>query len=161
MDELDLALRISLHGPAREAALRRALHACAAWGVVMPPAEPLVIDFGLGEFDRIGEIEYWIANEVEAGYCGKYLLLFQGQRCPEHFHRHKLETFFIQHGHVQMTCDGRTFTMKPGDVLRVERSVKHTFSAVDSAALMLEVSKPCIIADNYFTDPRIPIGGGR
>ena len=38
------------------------------------------------EFDRVGLIEFWIANEKEAGYCGKYLFAFDGQQCPAHSH---------------------------------------------------------------------------
>ena len=53
------------------------------WGIAMPPAKPLVMDFGLGEFNKVGLIEYWIANEVDAGYCGKYLFLFTFLNIPE------------------------------------------------------------------------------
>ena len=29
-----------------------------AWGLSLPPVKPLVLDFGLGQFDRVGLIEY-------------------------------------------------------------------------------------------------------
>ncbi len=48
------------------------------WGVALPRVTPLVLDFGLGEFEKTGLIELWIANEVKAGYCGKYLYLAAG-----------------------------------------------------------------------------------
>jgi len=123
----------------------------------MPPVDPLVLDFGLGDFYRTGLIEYWVANEIEAGYCGKFLFLFDGQTCPRHHHRTKLETFYIQRGTVRMQYDGREWDLPPGAVLRVETHHPHQFRGV-GPALILEVSKPCVIADNYFADPRIPLG---
>jgi len=158
MDELDAGLRISLSGVRRGAALAACARQLRAWEAVMPPVEPLVLDFGLGEFERIGLIEYWIANELEAGYCGKYLFLFDGQTCPRHHHRTKLETFYIQRGTVRMQHGGREWDMAPGAVLRVAPGQSHQFRGV-GPALILEVSRPCVISDNFFADPRIPIGG--
>jgi mannose-6-phosphate isomerase-like protein (cupin superfamily) len=135
MDEIEAGLKISLSGPSRERALGLCGRQLAAWNVTMPAVEPLVLDFGLGEFEKTGLIEYWIANEIEAGYCGKWLFLFAGQTCPRHHHQTKLETFFIFRGTVRMQFEGV------------------------GPALLLEVSKPCVVADNYFADTRIPIGG--
>jgi len=128
------------------------------WGVVMPPTERLVFDFGLKDFYRVGEIECWIANEVEAGYCGKFLFVFDGQTCPLHRHKTKHETFYIVKGKVRMTFDGRTWEMTAGDILPVPPGKVHSFTGA-GPALLLEVSKPCIVDDNYFEDTRIPIGG--
>lgn len=158
MDQLEQGQGISVTGALRRDALERSSAQISQWNLAMPNIDPLVFDFGLGDFDRIGEVEYWIANEVEAGYCGKFLFLFQGQMCPEHYHRMKLETFFIQRGQVRMNCDGKSWVMQEGDVWRMAPGVKHSFASEGGPALILEVSKPCIIADNYFTDTRIPIG---
>jgi quercetin dioxygenase-like cupin family protein len=48
--------------------------------------------------------------------------------------------------------------MAPGDVLPVPPGKPHAFTGV-GPALLLEVSKPCRVDDNYFDDRRIPIGG--
>ena len=158
MDELDSGQQISVTGTVREEALAACARQLRAWDVAMPPVEPLVLDFGLGDFYRTGLIEYWIANEIEAGYCGKFLFLFDGQTCPLHHHRTKLETFYIQRGTARMQYGGREWDMVPGKVLRVETNHPHQFCGI-GPVLILEVSKPCIIADNFFTDRRIPIGG--
>ena len=158
MDELDRGLEISMHGAEAEGALARFREVADGWDVALPPVEPLVLDFGLGEFEKTGLIEYWIANEIDAGYCGKYLFVFDGQTCPEHRHREKMETFFVVKGRVRMRLDGRERLMGPGDVLPVEPGRRHSFTG-DGPALLLELSRPCHIADNAFTDPRIPIGG--
>ena len=48
----------------------------AVWDLTMPPVEPIVSDCGLGTFYEVGVIEYWIANEVDAGkgLCGTAVL---------------------------------------------------------------------------------------
>jgi mannose-6-phosphate isomerase-like protein (cupin superfamily) len=158
MDELDRGLSISVRGPRAEQALERFHERLAAWGLAMPPVAPLVLDFGLGDFERVGLIEYWIANEAAAGYCGKFLYVHDDQTCPRHYHREKMETFYIVKGEVRMEFDGTERVMAPGDVLPVPPGKPHAFTGV-GPALLLEVSKPCRVDDNYFDDRRIPIGG--
>ena len=155
MDELDAGLKISVTGALRERALAAYQRQLTEWNVAMPPVEPLVLDFGLGDFDHTGLIEYWIANEAEAGYCGKYLFVFDGQSCPEHRHRKKHETFFVVKGCVRMRCGGRARVMKEGDVLPVAPGRKHSFTGI-GPVLLLELSMPCEIADNVFTNRHIP-----
>jgi D-lyxose ketol-isomerase len=158
MNELDRALDIALKGPEAERALGDFRRQIAAWNVALPPVEPLVLDFGLGDFRRVGLIEYWIANEAAAGYCGKYLFVFDGQTCPLHRHRVKHETFFIVKGRVAMEYNGRRLELGEGGVLAVEPWKFHSFTGV-GPALLLELSMPCQVDDNYFDNPDIPIGG--
>jgi mannose-6-phosphate isomerase-like protein (cupin superfamily) len=158
MDELQKGLDISVRGHVREEALARFREQIVEWGTAMPPVEPLVLDFGLGDFSRIGLIEYWIANELDAGYCGKYLFVFDGQTCPTHHHRDKMETFFLVKGRLKVELGSREMELEPGDVLPVEPGVPHSFTGI-GPALLLELSRPCIIVDNFFVDPAITLGG--
>ena len=128
------------------------------WQCAMPDTVPLVSDFDLGDFMKTGLIEVWIVNEMEGGYCGKYLFCFDGQTCPSHMHKEKLETFFIVQGQVSMTYDGKTFVMNPGDTLQVERGHYHSFTGI-GPALILECSTPCTDDDDFFEDAAIPVGG--
>jgi quercetin dioxygenase-like cupin family protein len=157
VDELDKGLRIAMSGLPRDKALGRFLSQMKEWGVALPPVEPLVLDFGLGEFDRTGLIEYWIANETAAGYCGKYLFLFDGQFCPTHHHGQKTETFFVMKGELRVQYADRPLTLAAGDVLLVEPGRDHGMSGA-GPCLFLELSSPCAIDDNRFRDPSIPIG---
>jgi D-lyxose ketol-isomerase len=158
MDELNKAGVIAVTGAARQKALRALAAQLKMWNLVMPPHAPLVSDFGLGAFYKTGLIEYWIANEIEAGYCGKFLFVFDGQTCPMHCHKTKHETFFIVRGKVDMAFDGAVRVMRPGACLPVPPGKWHSFTG-RGAALLLEVSKPCLVADNCFENPDIPIGG--
>ena len=77
---------------------------------------------------------------------------------PPHCHRRKHETFFVVKGRVRMTFDGVVRDMGEGAVLPVPPGKKHCFTGL-GPALLLELSKPCEVDDNYFDDIRIPIGG--
>ena len=158
MNELQKAIKFGLCGKDMEKYLERFRLQICEWNVVMPHVEPLVSDFCIGEFEKNGLIEMWIANEIEAGYCGKYLFVFDGQTCPKHLHRNKIETFHILKGKVLMHYDGREINMSAGDTLLVERDKYHSFTG-QGPALLLEISTPCIVSDNYFEDTAIPIGG--
>ena len=149
---------VELDGPRRAEVLSQVRERIKAWDVPVPDDFLLVLNFGLDEFDQIGLTEFWIANENEAGYCGKFLFLYDGQTCPEHYHRMKHETFYIMRGQVRMIADGKETLMKPGDRLVMPPGVKHAFTGVGDA-LILEVSMPSIRGDNFFTDQRIGNNG--
>lgn len=153
MDELEKGLDISVCETLRQEAIAKYSDQIKKWDVAMPQVEPLVLDFGLDDFYKFGLIEYWIANEVGAGYCGKYLFVFDGQACLMHYHKQKHETFFVVKGRIRMDYDGKSFEMKAGDVLPVEYNKLHGFTGT-GPALLLEISKPCIIEDNYFQKPQ-------
>ena len=136
----------------------QALQACRAqigqWGAALPDVDPLVMDFGLGNFARTGSIEFWIANELDAGYCGKYMFVSDGQTCPLHSHRVKHETFFLVKGQLCVRLDGQTLTLDEGQTLTIAPGRIHDFTGV-GPSLMLELSMPCDVHDNQFEDARV------
>ena len=145
---------VELAGEPRKAALACCRRQIAAWNVKLPRRKPLVLDFGLGEFEKTGLIEFWIANEPDAGYCGKFLFVFDGQTCPAHHHDVKHETFFVMKGTVRMKVDGHVRRMAEGDVLAMPPGTKHSFTGI-GPALLLEVSQPSLRGDNFFRDKRV------
>lgn len=151
MKELDQGLSIALTGMAAEKVKTAFYAQMREWGVALPPNPLLILDFGLNEFDRVGLVESWICNETEAGYCGKYLFVFDGQSCPRHQHKKKHETFFVVHGNVRMNLDGEEQDFEPGSVIPVGPGVTHGFTGI-GPVLLLELSKPCFIADNFSPD---------
>jgi len=157
MDELEKVLAASLSGQAKGQAVKEFTKCLAGWHITMPPAEAVVQDFGLGDFRKHGLIECWVANETAAGYCGKFLFVFDAQTCPAH-HRMKHETFYVMHGKIRMTLESADRVMKPGDVQAILPGAPHSFLGI-GPALLLEVSQPCLLDDNYLANTRIPIGG--
>lgn len=155
----DWVSNLELKGKKRDEALSEAARRIAEWGLTMPDGEPLAIHFGLGRFMEVGEIEYWVANDESKGYCGKFLFLFEDQRCPSHHHPVKDETFFIMRGSVEMTAGGKTFTMREGSTFKMPPNTEHTFRAVGGPSLVLEVSQPSMKHDNFFADKAIGDNG--
>lgn len=126
----------------------------AKWKLKMPRVRPLVLDFGLKDFEKNGLIELWLANEVGAGYCGKFLFVFDGQKCPYHHHKVKHETFFVVKGRVRMEINAKSRVLKEGERLVMPRGTKHSFEGL-GPALLLEVSQPCLPGDSFFRNKQI------
>jgi len=145
---------VELQGPERETTLAAIQEQIAAWGLKLPQVTPLPLHFGLDQFKEIGETEFWVANEAEHGYCGKFLFVFDGQTCPYHHHVKKHETFFILKGSLRMKVGEKERVMHEGDLLAMPPGVGHSFTGV-GPALILEVSMPSILQDNFFADKRI------
>ena len=68
-----------IHGKARLKALSDFKKQLKKWGLNMPKVKPQVLDLGSGIFKKTGLIEYWVCNEQNAGYYGKFLFKFDGQ----------------------------------------------------------------------------------
>jgi len=152
MDEI--LKKLELSGSEREEALERCRRIVAGWRLKLPDHDVSPLHFGLGDFYKTGEIEFNINNNIEKGYCGKFIFMFENQVCPMHYHRKKHETFFIVKGRVQMTLPDRTFVMEQGDVLPISQSTKHQFKALEDS-LIIESSKPDVVDDSIFEDERI------
>jgi quercetin dioxygenase-like cupin family protein len=151
-EELDFPFQVT--GEKRKQALEHCLGTIQSWGLTMPDVEPLALDFGLGRFDEIGEIEFWVANEEAYGYCGKFLFVADGQTCPYHKHNKKHETFFVLKGEVRMVVDDEEKVLQEGDILVMPPGQRHSFTGV-GPALLLEVSMPSVRQDNFFADKAI------
>jgi mannose-6-phosphate isomerase-like protein (cupin superfamily) len=154
INEKDVLEKITLSGREREEALDKCYKIVASWGLKLPDVRPDPLHLGLNDFYNTGLIEFNINNDVEHGYCGKFLFMFKGQTCPRHHHKKKHETFFIVKGKVKMELNGRTFVMQQGDRLIVEQYARHQFTALEDS-LILESSMPDLIDDSIFDDQRI------
>lgn len=137
---------------------RRVVERCrdlfATWGLTLPEVPACPFHFGLHDFEHTGEVEFDINNNIEEGYCGKFIVIFKGQTCPMHYHRIKHETFYLVKGMVEMEAGEEVFTMKQGDIKIMPQNTKHRFTAMESS-LILECSKPDIMSDSIFDDPEI------
>jgi quercetin dioxygenase-like cupin family protein len=154
MDELEILYNLSLQGEERAETLKKIHQTVASWGLKLPDVEPDPLHFGYNDFNKIGETEFNINNNVEHGYCGKLMFQFKGQTCPMHHHRIKHETFFIVKGNVEMILAGKKYILHQGDRLIVNQRDKHMFTALEDS-LILESSKPDLVDDSIFDDQKI------
>jgi quercetin dioxygenase-like cupin family protein len=156
MNESEILSKLSLQGKEQKQILEKINHVIASWGLKLPDVPADALHFGFNDFFHIGETEFNINNNVEHGYCGKFMFLFAGQTCPMHHHRKKHETFFIVKGIVNMQLSGKNYILHQGDRLIVNQLAKHKFTALEDS-LILESSKPDLVDDSIFEDQIINI----
>lgn len=149
---------VEIQGEEREKVLNAIRQQMDEWGLTLPNVTPVLLHFGLNRFMEVGESEFWIADEPANGYCGKFLFLFDGQTCPYHEHNMKHETFFVVKGSINMIVNDEPRVMKQGDLLAMPPKTGHSFTGI-GPALILEVSMPSILGDNFFRDKNIGDNG--
>ena len=120
-----------------------------------------ITDFGSEDFDRIGLVLFTIRNgnarmpdKYKKPYCEKILIIREGQVCPDHHHRSKMEDIINRGGGnlilrlqnaspdgelldtpVTVSIDGRTVTvpaggevkLTPGESITLPQYVHHRF----------------------------------
>ena len=121
--------------------------------VVVPGNTDLEIShhYGLEQFDKYGLV---IITVVNREYCKKLIVMLPGQTHPEQYHLKKEETFHILHGEIRIALDGREETYSPGEVIMVDRGVRHMFYSA-SGAVFEEISSTHHKDDSYYTDETI------
>ena len=107
--------------------------------------------YGLDKFEQYG---LTIIEVVNRAYCKKLLVMLPHQDHPEQYHKKKEETFHVLHGVVHMMLDGVESIMHPGDVVTVEKRVRHHFWS-ETGAVIEEVSSTHYKDDSYYTDPAV------
>ncbi len=122
-------------------------------GVAVPRQVDLEIShhYGLDRFDEFGLTMITVVNRE---YCKKIIALLAGQRHPEQFHKLKEETFHVLYGEIQLELDSVAEVRRAGDVVTVERGVRHAFFS-PIGAIIEEISSTHYKDDSYYTDPVI------
>jgi N-acetylneuraminate synthase len=142
---------LELVGKEKEDALKKCRQSFDEWGLTLPDVPSVPFHFGLKDFYKVGEIEFDIHNNVQEGYCGKFIFIFKGQTCPMHYHKIKHETFYLVKGKIEMEAAGKTLIMKQGDIQIMPQNTKHRITGLENS-LILECSKPDIMSDSIFDD---------
>jgi sialic acid synthase SpsE/quercetin dioxygenase-like cupin family protein len=107
--------------------------------------------YGIERFDEFGAT---IISYLNREYCKKLIVIIPDQVHPEQYHKLKEETFIVQYGEVNIILDGEQQLCQPGDIVTVERGVKHIFSS-KTGAVIEEISSTHYPDDSYYTDPEI------
>jgi len=122
-------------------------------GVVVPSQVELEISHHYG-WDRFDEFGLTMLTVVNREYCKKLMILLPGQQHPEQYHKMKEETFHVLYGQVGINLDGVQRLAQSGDVVTIERDVKHSFTS-PSGAVIEEISSTHAQSDSHYTDPQI------
>jgi sialic acid synthase SpsE/quercetin dioxygenase-like cupin family protein len=122
-------------------------------GVVYPGKAELEISHHYG-LDKFYEVGITMITVVNREYCKKLIIVLPNQLHPEQYHLQKEETFVVLHGEVELSLNGQIQTLKKGDVVTIEKEVKHEFTT-KTGCIIEEVSSTHYINDSYYTDKNI------
>lgn len=107
--------------------------------------------YGLERYDEVGLAMITFVNHE---YCKKLMLIKAGQFHPEQYHKIKRETFVLLHGEIELTLDGVSRKLKPGEIVTVDPGVVHSFSAIVDSVIE-EISSTHATGDSYYVDESI------
>ena len=118
---------------------------------------PDKLNFELSHHYGIENFEKWgaaIISCINREYCKKLIILLPGQKHPSHYHVKKEETFHVLYGDVTFDLNGTIKECKPGDIVVVERGMKHSFSS-KKGVIFEEVSTTHYKDDSFYEDQKI------
>jgi sialic acid synthase SpsE/quercetin dioxygenase-like cupin family protein len=107
--------------------------------------------YGVDKFEEWGAT---IINCVNREYCKKLIILLQGQKHPIHYHKKKEETFHVLYGDLTVNLGGEEKKFKAGDIVLVERGIKHSFSSI-KGTIFEEVSTTHYKDDSFYDDIKV------
>lgn len=107
--------------------------------------------YGLENFEECGAT---IINCINREYCKKLIVLLKGQKHPMHFHKKKEETFHVLYGDVLVNLADQVKECVPGDMIVVERELKHNFAS-QNGGIFEEISTTHFNGDSYYDDEQI------
>lgn len=121
--------------------------------IVVPGKADLEIShhYGLAEFRRFGLVMITVVNRE---YCKKLIVMLPGQAHPEQHHKLKEETFLVLHGEMAVQLDGVERLLGAGDLVTVDRGVRHSFRT-DAGVVFEEISSTHHKDDSYYSDSTI------
>ncbi|MBI4652215.1 N-acetylneuraminate synthase family protein [Candidatus Desantisbacteria bacterium] len=107
--------------------------------------------YGIERFEEWGAA---IINCINREYCKKLIILLPGQKHPMHYHKKKEETFHVLYGDTIINLNNEEKKCRAGDMLIVERGVKHNFSS-KNGAIFEEISTTHYKDDSFYDDKNI------
>jgi sialic acid synthase SpsE/quercetin dioxygenase-like cupin family protein len=130
-----------------------------AGNIVVPGKSDLEISHHYG-MERFAEFGLVMITVVNREYCKKLIAMLPGQTHPEQYHVKKEETFVVLHGSMTLWLDGVQREATRGDVITVQRGVKHKFFT-ESGVVFEEISSTHYVNDSIYTDTTIAANSRR
>jgi sialic acid synthase SpsE/quercetin dioxygenase-like cupin family protein len=121
--------------------------------VILPDKLEMEISHHYG-IDRFEEWGATIINCINREYCKKLIILLPNQKHPIHFHKKKEETFHVLYGDMAVNLNGEEKSCKAGDMVIVERGMKHDFRSAHGA-IFEEISTTHYKDDSFYDDVNV------
>ena len=104
--------------------------------------------YGFERFREYGAIIFDIVNRE---YCKKIIVMLPRQKHPYHRHIKKEETFQVLYGELEITINGNSTKLFPGDYIVVEREKWHKFQTLNGVVFE-EISTTSFDNDSFYDD---------
>ncbi|SEM24601.1 Cupin domain-containing protein [Butyrivibrio sp. ob235] len=104
--------------------------------------------YGIEKFHETGVA---MIDCVNREYCKKILAVLPGQSHPTHYHVQKEETFVVLHGDLEIVLNGEKKVLHKGDLMTVERRVKHSFAS-ENGCVFEEISSTHYANDSFYDE---------
>ncbi len=135
------------------AAVTAVKHLLHEGNIVVPGRSDLEISHHYG-MERFAEFGLTMITVVNREYCKKLIVMLPGQTHPEQHHKQKEETFVVLHGRLDVWLNDRLVEAGRGDVITVQRGVRHRFQTKEGAVFE-EISSTHYADDSFYTDPAV------
>ena len=106
---------------------------------------------GGDKFESVGTVFIKVINRE---YCKSYSVMLPGQVYPAHYHKIKMESFYVLYGDLTVVKEGTEYNLEPGEILNVERLEEHSFYS-KKGSIFEEISTTYLRNDSIYTDPAI------
>lgn len=133
--------------------LNKALMILYKANIVFPKEATVSIYHHLGKekFNKVGAVFINIVNRI---YCKSYVIMLPNQRYPNHFHKIKMESFYILYGKLCAEVNGVTYHLKAGEMLHIDRGEDHAFWS-NEGTVFEEISTSYAKNDSFYLDSEI------
>lgn len=118
------------------------------------PAEATVNIYhhcGMENFTQIGAV---FINIVNRSYCKSYVIMLPGQRYPKHYHKIKVESFYVLYGTLSVKLNDKVYRLSAGEMLNIDRGQDHEFWS-ETEVVFEEISTLYTSNDSFYANPDI------
>jgi mannose-6-phosphate isomerase-like protein (cupin superfamily) len=117
--------------------------------VIVPKDAKIEIShhYGIDNFFETGAVLFHIINKE---YSKMLVMMFKGQKYPEHYHVKKNETYLILEGDLRIKIEDKIIDLKKGDTYTVKNNIIHSFETSEGV-IFEEIATSYIVGDSKYT----------
>lgn len=104
--------------------------------------------------DKIYQVGAMFINVVNRDYCKSYVVMLSGQNYPNHYHKIKMESFYVLKNTLSLMIDGNEFLLEAGECLNIERGQDHSFKT-NTGVVFEEISTMYVANDSVYLEKEI------
>jgi sialic acid synthase SpsE/mannose-6-phosphate isomerase-like protein (cupin superfamily) len=107
--------------------------------------------YGIKNFFKVGAVLFHIINKE---YSKILVMMFKGQKYPDHYHLKKTETYLILEGDLEIKFRNKKINLYQGDVYTVKKNIVHSFKT-KNGVIFEEIATRYIKGDSKYLDKKV------